>query len=153
MIPNNDCYLFIIKTDSYTGNFERQMCSYITGVDNGNGLRNEVLIRNVAISANKIFREECSDRIDEFEDLITGFNDENGWYKCSTVWGEDYKDIAIPINIDSLPTQEQLKFMMDRAIKFSKQFNSKINILGFELREFKVKIIETLLNSWQVNEL
>jgi hypothetical protein len=62
--------LFVIDTNSYAGNFERELTAYCTGIvgELGNGEEE---------AAN--FKKRCADHTEIFEDLVELKNDEHGY--------------------------------------------------------------------------
>lgn len=142
-IPTDDCFILVIKTDSYAGNFEREMCGYMTG---------QVGECSVGEKDADQFAVENPDKLDEFEDLITGFPDDNGCYRPVTIWGPASSDVAI--FFESKPTDEQLEFLGQRARQFAANTDPRdgehtiITILGFELREYCVKHTDTCIAKW-----
>ena len=145
-VPCYDCFVLVIRTDSYAGNFEREMCAYMTGECGECGVGDEEA---------RIFQDECPENY-EFEDLVTSFPDEHGCHRPATIWGSNCNDMAI--FFDSRPTDDQLSLMRDRARKFAAatdprdRGHSHITISGFELMEYLVKHTENKVLSWTGDE-
>lgn len=130
-------YEFVIDTDSYAGNFEREICAYMTGFWD-----------------NETHGKFQADKFDEefgienpFEDYITyapTCDDDVPIMapQCIEPTPEEYevKDrySSVGIFLDKEPTPELIELMKSRAYKFAKEgtiFDRpvKIKILGFRL--------------------
>ena len=141
-IPIYDCFILVIRTDSYAGNFEREMCAYMTGrigeCDFGK------------VNAAQFVAENPDNN--EFEDLVMEFSDDCGCYRPSTIWGHKCSDVAI--YFESKPTSKQLEFLRHRARQFAANTDPRdgrhnvITIFGFELREYCTKHTDTCIGQW-----
>lgn len=144
--PNDSCFLFVIKTDSYAGNFEREMCGYMTG---------QIGECGVGDDGAAMFTKDCPGNCG-FQDLVTEFPDEHGCRRPATGWGHEFSSVAI--FFESQPTAAQLTFLRQRARQFAAMtdpyYGGKkfITILGFELRDYVVKHIDTGIASWGEND-
>lgn len=142
-IPTDDCFIFVIKTDSYAGNFEREMCGYITG---------EVGECEMGAKEAAQFKSDYPENY-EFEDLVLRFPDDHGCYRPATMWSHKCSDVAI--FLEERPTEAQLAFMRDRARKFAVITNPRdgkhkvITIFGFELRDYRVTHTDTGVVAWE----
>lgn len=147
-------FAFVIDTEEYAGNFERQLCAFITGVIGECGVGQE--------EANLFLQSQGLPKLHPFQDCVTEVADEHGchrpvaiwptpgWYsslserrlherdpetKCSPV----YNSVAIFFSEE--PSEEQIVLMRERAIaycaepqKFSGKFlPPRITITGFRL--------------------
>lgn len=142
-------YGFIIDTNVYSGNFEREMCAYITGIADNRG--------DEYVDQNK-------DPID-FEDLIGSGPDTDGELCLVTIYptpgywndgnGNEYKDGEGPmpknrkypsyqsvlIYLSEHPDEEIISYMKEKAYEFAKIYDpcygekENIQILGFRLWE------------------
>lgn len=145
-LPTDDCFVFVVKTNSYAGNFERQMCSYITG---------EYGECEVGDKEAEIFKAECPNNY-RFKDSVISFPDEHGCWRPATMWGHKCNDVAI--FFETKPTETQLTLMRNRARKFAIMTNPSdgkhkhITIHGFELRKYCIKRIDTEITVWKKNE-
>lgn len=145
-LPNFDCFIFVIKTNSYAGNFEREMCGYVTGQVGECGVGDE----------NAAFFQSDNPDNDEFEDLIISFPDDHGCYRPVTIWGNESTDVAI--FFESQPTEEQLTFLRQRAREFAVMTDPEngkhtvITISGFELIEYTVIYKEDKIILWGSND-
>lgn len=141
-------YKFIIKTDSYAGNFEREMCAYVTGLWDG-----ETHGKDQA----KIFSKELNLNEDKYgEDnpfytymmMVPLEHDNISYISYVNIGG--YKNQDIFLFFEKKPTPDLIDLMKKRAYKFSKEgliFDRPVHfkILGFELvkvitMEEKIKI-------------
>jgi len=128
-------YTFVIDTNKYAGNFERNMCAFLTGITADYGVG--------TTEAKKFEKRFGKEKVDEMERYVE-FRYEDGWerptimyltpskYKC-----EDYCSVAIFFYIK--PSKEIIEIMRQRAEEFtqdkSQSWNKKesIKILGFRL--------------------
>jgi hypothetical protein len=65
-------YSFIIDTNSYSGNFEREMCAFLTGQVGECGVGDEHV---------EEFQEQFPNEYAIFEDIIGSESDDNGYYR------------------------------------------------------------------------
>lgn len=132
-LPNDDCFILVIKTDSYAGNFEREMCGFMTGQIGDCGVGDDCV---------ELFQSENPENY-EFEDLVISFPDDHGCYRPCTIWWPGNTSVAI--FFESKPTEEQFMFLRNRARDFAAKTDpcdgehATITIQGFELREYSVK--------------
>ena len=121
-------YDYCIDTDSYAGNFEREMCAYITG---------NVGECEVGVEQAVLFTAELGyDLMDEFYGVIAQVMDEHGCARpvCATATpGTSYdtqhagkththlKCNTVSIYFHKMPTQEMLAIMSKRAEVFAKE--------------------------------
>lgn len=118
-------FAVVIKTDSYAGNFEREMCAHLTG----------------HIGECEVGREYADESIAEkFDDVIGNEADDNGCYRpvalgCD-IKGFTNKDVVI--FFDKKPTKKQLELIKTRSTNFIYKpiCGKKEKILGFELVQF-----------------
>ena len=90
-----DCWVLVIDTDSYSGNFERELTAYLTGVIGECGVGDKLAAR---------FRQDAktSKPPVDFEKLLLQVPDEKGCARPCTIWstpgwyndgyGEHYKE-------------------------------------------------------------
>lgn len=138
-------YKFIVKTDKYTGNFERQLCAYITG---------QIGECEVGDKQAKDFKDEYGEEIcSMFEEIIQNKADEHGCYRPCNIRqthpeadnyvhetyeynGNTYNSVChndMEIYFYNKPTQEMIDIMKKRAYEYGKMKN--IKIYGFELQK------------------
>lgn len=146
--PTRDCWIFVIRTNAYAGNFEREMCGFITG---------QVGECDVGAEDAKSFIKAHPGVVyDEFEDLVINFPDDHGCYRPVTVGYPSCNDVII--FLDNVPTEDQLILMRNRARQFAKITDprdgkhKKITIRGFELISYIVERIEKLVSKWKARE-
>ncbi len=143
-------FIFVIDTDSYSGNFERDTCAYVTGQIGDCG-RGDNWARDFAEDVED--GEIPSSLADELEDKILQVaeegcyrpvrtwttpgrvNDGNGHHSDGTVGWPAYESIGIFFG--EQPSFELIDFMKKRALEFSvipKEWDSeKYQIKGFRL--------------------
>ena len=126
--PSFSCWGFLVDTDSYAGNFEREMCGYLTGAegDYGSGVDED---------------EDYS----LFEDAVVEVLSEKGSSETTTIYPTegyskkekkhpDYNTVCIFFR--DKPTRKQIEFMKEKAKTF--KYRSLNKILGFRLVRFKM---------------
>lgn len=144
--PTYSCWIFVIKTNAYAGNFERAMCGFITG---------ETGDCEVGFEEAELFRK-AHPGYDVFEDLVIDFPDEHGYYRPVTAQGFESKDVAI--FFENPPIAGHLHLMRNRARQFAKMTDphdgkhKKITILGFELIRYEIQRSENCVLRWKKGE-
>lgn len=123
MEPTDSCWGLVIKTDSYAGNFEHELCAWLTGAV-GDCMRGEELVE--------------SDIEEMFEDLIYPMPDDHGYYRPASVRFDDTNNLVI--FFESSPSQEQMRVILERSkhIPFDRFMASPFNIKSMELIEYIV---------------
>ena len=134
--PSSDCWIVRVQTDSYAGNFERQMTAFCTGMFG----QCEV----GKAEANR-FNKEVEDL--PFEDIIESFPDEYGCWRPCTMGGDDNTEVLMFFGL--MPTAMHLDLIASRAKVFGEENNIKIE--GFLLSELKVKYLEVTY-PWESDE-
>ena len=139
----NEGYAFVIDTNAYAGNFEREMTAYLTGIVGDCGVGEE-LIEKLPI---------------DFEDNVQQVADDHGCYRPTTCWMEpnSKQNNAVAIFFYKKPTTEEIDFMKERVKNFDEVFKTRgrmseftkkepeIEILGFRLIEFNRSTNETVV--------
>ena len=129
-------YVIIVRTDSYAGNFERELCAHLTGI----------------VGECEVGEEYADESIESiFEDTVAHIPDDNGCRRpvslggCTKTAGFNGNDVVIWLN--GLPSTEQQELIKERALTFNKaaaehnQWHKKdINIDSIILREIEVTI-------------
>ena len=125
----------IISTDQYAGNFERELCAYLTGETGYEDPTGEDFIVKNEITVN-------FDNIDQVPD-------EHGTYRPVTITPNSnkiYNDVCIWF--ETTPTAKQIDFIKNRVNGFSKfrsnhhiwsrfyKDSKPINIFNIEVKEF-----------------
>jgi hypothetical protein len=146
-------YVFVVDTNKYSGNFEREMCAFMTGALGECGVGGEELV---------MFEE--NGQFPNLSDKTHCVPDENGCVRPATIWptpgrwnngnGEHfngevtgpgrcpaYESVAVFFN--ERPTDEEIAFMKQRAYAFvavqladQQRFDKKakpMKIKGFRL--------------------
>lgn len=144
VFPHDDMWIFVIKTNKYAGNFERQMCAYCTGVLGECG---------VGGKEREIFLREAGENDEKFSKSVLLLPHCDGCNRPCSIWGPDYKDVAIFFH--ERPTDEMIGLMISRAHEYTTTWcpqaefewnRHEIEILGLELHKEEVKT--TLEKSW-----
>lgn len=150
-----DHYLFVIDTNIYTGNFEREMCAYITG---------QIGECDVGEENAELAKQEIPELVAQLEDLVELVTDEHGCARPVSIfpnprYGNDgdgnhtlltddnreqfswpaYYSVAIFFH--SIPDSGLLDIMKERARNIAtrgvglKGYEQKVEIEGFRLLE------------------
>jgi hypothetical protein len=123
---------FIIDTDSYAGDFERELCGFITGHYGD---------CEVGMAMAKLFMKDHTP-IDGVTDRI---DPESGSCGQATVFdGNDFNSVLIHFYKE--PTQKDIDLMKARAYEYAifrgqRPFEKEIKILGFRL--YKLEYAES----------
>ena len=131
-MPRYAKYAIVIKTDTYAGNFEREMCAYLTG----------------HIGECQVGKELVNEEIKE---LFNGFiQDEADDYGCNRpvtlgcdIAGFTADDVVIFFGVE--PTDLQLTSIQERMNDFA--IGKGIKILGVDFVQFHSSI--TRLEIWK----
>ncbi len=117
--PNEDCWGFIIDTDSYAGNFERDLCAYVTGQVGECGV-GKSLVEKLPI---------------DFSELVMGVADEHGCIRPCSIFMNPKTKIytSVVIYFYRKPTKKQIEFMKERVHHFSEAFK----VQNFRVAKFK----------------
>lgn len=151
--PNEDVVIFIIDTNSYSGNFERQMAAYIIAHSEDCGVGSE----ESDIAEKELTEEE----FDWFEENMRCIDSEHGYRFC-TIWstpnryndgmGKHYDEPvkkghkafpayeSVAIFLQEYPPENILKLMKNRATKYC--LDNKIELKRIRVIERKVKIVD-----------
>ena len=123
-----DGYVVIIDTDKYAGNFEREMCAFITGQIGECGVGD--------VEQSTALNELDSESIEWFQDNVAQMGDEHGCARPATIHATPgrpaYNSVGIylysrlPVNITNV--------IKKRATEFAK--GKDIEIEGFRLKHF-----------------
>lgn len=136
-----DCIAFVVDTDQYAGNFEREMCAHLTGQIGECEVGEEFVKNEIAV---------------QFYNVIDKADD-HGTYRPVTIFRDknngSYNSVAIFFDKNDPPVTEQITLMKERAATFLQAYktignmaefhqNAEINILGFRLIEFGINSTE-----------
>ncbi len=146
---SDDYYVFIIDTDSYSGNFERAMCGYLTGIQNESTSRTDkyvdLFMQEMNVEEPYEYNEHILFMSGDFGESPVEifstpgfFNDgHGGHYKDGTEYsGNKYPAYqSVGIFMDRKPTDEEIKILKERANKFQllNDYHETIKVLGFRL--------------------
>lgn len=146
-------WVFVIDTDQYAGNFEREMCAYCTGMIGQCGVGEEMM---------ELFKEDFkleANKYDEdnpFMDYIDIWvMNDDGCGRPTSIWRSPSGDgcNSVAIFFEQEPTEELIKIMKERAQSFVKdrpdakehRTTNPFKILGFRLLKQVVTITETIV--------
>lgn len=129
--------IVLIHTNKYAGNFERDMCGFVTGMYGECGVGEEEA---------QMFQEDMSDLgldPDMFDEIIAQESDDNGCHRPCSIWNANgetgYKTVAIFFDADPTPTH--IEIIRQRAQEYGEEHNIEIKKLSLLHR--KVTITET----------
>ena len=129
-------YLFIINTDQYAGNFERELCAFCTGVIGACGVGET--------EQNKFIKDYNEDKVDEMCELLEQRCENEG---CERPVSVSFPNTSLEIYFYNKPTQEVIDMIKERANRFElKDWNGKskpLSILGFKLK-IETTIVECI---------
>ena len=111
---------FVIDTTQYAGNFEREMCAYITGAVGECGVGDAAAARFM-----EDYPEESPLGVSGDENLIARKPDDNGCWRPVGTCGQ-----SLRIFLFKEPTEEQAQFMKTRALKWDGQPRQKVGVLA-----------------------
>ena len=141
--PDPSSYVFIIATDSYTGNFEREMCAFSTGAVGECGVGQEQA---------DLFRAELMPNADEYDPTLFEVNDcinlyepdDHGCGRPTSIW-EDSKGNynALAIFFNEKPTPVMIDLMKDRSAVYAGK--NKIKILGYSMIKREVVVTDVAI--------
>jgi hypothetical protein len=121
-------YVYVIDTDQYAGNFEREMCAYITGITGDCEVGSEFA---------ELYTKDTGEEESKFLDYIEMRSD-NGCNRPCEIWRKDSKQYnAVAIFFQKLPPNDMLQTIQSRASTFAE---AKRTIGGEWYRKFKLKI-------------
>lgn len=143
MYEYNVPFMFVIDTDSYAGNFEREMCAYITGFWDGETHGGDQAA---------IFKKEIGEERNPFEDYVVMTLTQDDDVPCIAPMCLEQEPNggamnSIGIFFEEEPTIELITLMKNRAYKFSQEgliFGRpvRLKIIGFRLFKKTVTIQE-----------
>lgn len=150
---NLDCKMVIIDTNAYAGNFERELCAYLTGQ-----------IAECYVGREFLRSKNSIKNLDWWNDNISPQEDTEGseFYRPCTTWqtgnSKEYKSVAI--FVEEFPPQEVMNELLQRAKLFcadtdkiyaehkahkSSNIPKEINVTGYSFvdSEYTKEITET----------
>jgi hypothetical protein len=129
MTPREAKYAVVIQTNSYAGNFEREMCAHITG----------------CIGECEVGKEYVDEEIQKkFEKIVIEEPDDNGCYRPVTLgcYIKGFKNTDVVIFFDKKPSQAHIDIMKERLKTFNYQ---KVEIKGLQLLTFNKSVTKEKL--------
>ena len=123
---------FMVKTNSYAGNFEREMCGYMTGTYGE---------CEVGCEEAESFIEKYGKSIDTKDEP-----DEHGCYRPVEIFNDNdgYNSFIIHLNENALPSLADFEIMKEMAYEYAK--NNGIEVLRFKTIGFELNEKETTVN-------
>lgn len=134
----NEGFELVIKTNSYTGNFEREMCAYLTGQYG----ECEVGKEFINLLPNK----------PDFESIINQVADDHGCYRPVSLHEQNPNNLVIFFH--KKPSEKHIDHIKQYASTFDhvwrtygrmaefRKNNPKIEILGFAIETYKKEVTE-----------
>jgi len=143
-------WIFVVDTEQYAGNFERDMCAFMTGMTGDCGVGGEEA---------QLFLEQTGTTEDEntFEEFVTLQSDEHGCARPTAIWSTEGKSFAynsVAIFFGKKPTEELVEIMIKRAKEYAEyarnaeeEWDRKdIKVVAFRL--LKEETVQTLDARW-----
>lgn len=120
-------YSLIIDTDSYAGNFERELCAYLTGHIGECGVGSKYVDDDV---------------YNKFEGLIEDRPDYRGTLRPCTI-NNSYngKYNSVEIYFSEKPTEELINLINLRLKDLEKEFNLDLKVLQIRMAEYSTSVI------------
>lgn len=130
-------YAIIVRTDSYGGNFERELCAHLTGIVGDCGVGDNYVELDI---------EEI------FENNIKQISDDHGCFRPVSLGGcektREFNSNDVVIWFDSIPTTEQKELLKERAETFNEIHTSRyVRNKAIKIESIILKEIEVTINS------
>jgi hypothetical protein len=154
-------YIFIVDTDQYSGNFEREMCAFMTGA-----------VGQCGVGEDEVEMYEANGQFMELSEKTQNEPDDNGCFRPASIWptpnrwndgdgnmfdgdptGKFRAYESVAVFFCQRPTSEEIAFMKQRAhdfvpvqLKNQRRFDKEaapLKIKGFRLIEQQVNTQET----------
>lgn len=124
----------VIKTDSYAGNFERELCAHVTGHIGECEVGNKFVEKDIT---------------NMFMDYIVSLADDHGCYRPVEIYDDNdgYNSLVIYFSVE--PTPEQINIIKQRVETFNENYLKKdgfyskypdnykpVKVLGYKLIKF-----------------
>lgn len=116
-------YGFIIKTNKYAGNFEREICAYITGNVGECGVGSEYARK---------FKEEEKIELECYYHTC-----DDGCPRPVEILDNDTNSLVI--YFEDKPSKKEIELMKRRVILFGKMKKNNIKIIDFRLEKYLFK--------------
>jgi len=138
---NETQLVFVIDTDSYAGNFERELCAYCTGIWDNETHGDEQA---------ELFYQEMGD-VYPFNDLVNYVINDDGHLtpQCliETPKKHGVKDVfsSVGIYFTKRPTEDLINIIESRAFKFAKEGKIFGDPVTFKVLGFRIlnKVVHT----------
>jgi hypothetical protein len=131
-MSNETKWLFVIDTNEYAGNFERQLCAFLTGRTGDCEVGQEQA---------DMFNEEYDINESLFDNVIDVMGDD-GCNRPVQIWQNpkhDMKYTSVGIWFESKPTKEQIKLIKKRVKLYCKNLpKSYSNPEGLLIEGFRI---------------
>lgn len=133
-------YSLLVCTDSYVGNFEREMCAFMTGSIGDCGVGEEYSDLFHTFICNKIGRKWGGNGDDLMMGLTDWRADSDDSAPCARpvgIYTNDPK--TVEIYLERVPNEQELEILKERAYAFSevycktREWHKPIQVLGFKL--------------------
>ncbi len=130
-------YKFVIDTNSYSGNFERELCGYVTGHwDNETHGGEQAKIFDEEVGDDNIFEDDIKYQMLDHDGC--GYSAPQEIVHTPEKYGVEHLYSSVAICFERKPTEEQINLMKERSYKFEKEgmiFGRPVGlkILGFRL--------------------
>lgn len=115
---------FVVGTNKYAGNFEREMCAYMTGV----------------IGDCEVGKPEANLYFEKYDSAIEGIRqhpDEHGVYRPVNIVKDEYGEFnAFEIHLNNMIHTKDFELMKSRAKEYSDIHNIKITKFRLVKRAF-----------------
>src|SRR6187397_1215283 len=121
-------YQLIVKTNSYAGNFEREMCAFMTGQIGECGVGSEFVEKEIA---------------EKFGDKISGKTDDHACFRPVEVYWEGEDNNSFVIFLEDKLSKEDIDFLEERAKLFAKKRPYKYLDKGFKFISLEQHEIQT----------
>ena len=121
--PNDSCWGLVIKTDSYAGNFERELCAWLTGTIGECEVDKELVELDIEAM---------------FDDIICRMPDDHGCYRPVSIRFDNTNNLVI--FFETCPSEQQMDAILERSkrIPMPKFMDGHFNIKSMELIEIIV---------------
>lgn len=130
-------YILLVHTNKYAGNFERQLCAFMTGITGDCGVGSDEAKRF------KEDMEEIGNDPDMFDDCLDSQSDDHGCYRPASIWDADgtgdYNTVAIFFR--ELPTTSEMALLRQRAQQYAEE--NKITIHKLSMINREVTVVDT----------
>jgi hypothetical protein len=120
-------YILAIDTDTYSGNFERELTAYCTG---------QIGECEVGDRERKLFVEDCGGEVEAaFADIVERRGDEHGCYRPCSIW-QPPRYHSVAIFFAKRPGPDLIDLIQARAREYGRGISyggRRFSVLGFRL--------------------